>query len=107
MSARLDLAAVAAFVLEETEEGGYRVRPAARRMVTRKQRCPKRHLQAVTVATVAGTAVLWRPAVEARKARDVWEEAWADELPDTINVTCQCRRNDAFRWADCDKLVAT
>ena len=67
-----DLAAVAAVVLEETEKG-YRVRPAARRMVTVWKRCPPRHLQGVTVATVAGTAVLWRPAEEARKARDVWD----------------------------------
>jgi hypothetical protein len=49
MSARLDLAAVAAAVLEETEKG-YRVRPAARRMVTVWKRCPRRHLQAATSA---------------------------------------------------------
>jgi hypothetical protein len=99
MTARPDLAMVAAAVLEETEKG-YRVRPAARRMVAHEERCRRGHLQAVIVRTVVGTAVVWRPAEDARKARDVWAEAWTWELDATINVTCHCRVNNAFRWAD-------
>jgi hypothetical protein len=100
MTGRVDLAAVAAAVLEETAEGGYRVRPAARRMVIHAERCRLGHLQAVIVRTVAGTAVLYRDADIARKARDVWAEAWTAELPETVSVTCHCRVNHAFRWAD-------
>lgn len=104
MTGRIDLADVAAAVLEETpargtREGGYRVRPAARRMVAAEKRCPRGHLQAVIVRTVAGTAIVYRPA-EARTARDVWTEAWTAELPATIGVTCHCRAIDTFRWAD-------
>jgi hypothetical protein len=100
MTGRVDLAAVAAAVLEETPGGGYRVRPGARRMVAAEKRCRLDHLQAVIVRTVAGTAIVYRPADSARMARDVWAEAWVAELPDTIGVTCHCRRNDPFRWAD-------
>ena len=101
MTGRIDLADVAAAVLEETpgrgtREGGYRVRPAARCMVAAEKRCPRGHLQAVIVRTVARTAIVYRPA-EARKAR---AEAWTAEMPATIGVTCHCRVIDTFRWAD-------
>lgn len=100
MSGRVDLADVAAAVLEQTPGGGYRVRPGVRRRVAAEKRCPRGHLQAVIVLTVAGTAIVYRPADSARTARDVWAEAWTAELPATIGVTCHCRRNDPWRWAD-------
>jgi hypothetical protein len=100
VSGSVNLADVAAAVLEETATGGYRVRGTARRMVVGEPfRCPQGHLQAVVVRTVQGIAVVYRPA-DARKARDMWAEAWDSELPETIKVTCHCRRNDAIRWAD-------
>jgi hypothetical protein len=99
MTGRVDLAAVAAAVLEETPQGGYRVRPGASRMVVHEERCRLGHLQAVIVRTVAGMAVLYRPADDARTARDVWAEAWTWER-ETVNVTCHCRVNKPFRWAD-------
>jgi hypothetical protein len=101
MTGRIDLAHVAAAVLEETHRG-YRVRPQARRMVIGEIRCQAaaRHLQGVIVQTVAGQAVAWRPPEEGRKARDVWAEEWADRLEPVIQVTCHCRVNRAVRWAD-------
>jgi hypothetical protein len=100
MTGPIDLAIVAAAVLEQTPRGGYRVRPEARHMLTApEKRCARGHLQAVIVRTVAGTAIVYRPA-DARKARDMWAEAWTSELPDTISVTCHCRVNEPYRWAD-------
>src|SRR5260370_908476 len=66
-------AAGAAAVGGETGAGGCRGGPGGRGMVAREFRCRGGPLQAVAVAPVAGTAVLWRPADTARKARDVWE----------------------------------
>ena len=101
MTGRPDLGVVAALVLEETDRG-YRVRPQARHMVIGDIRClaPARHLQGVIVHTVAGQAVVWRPAALGREARDVWAEEWADQLEPVIQVTCHCRVNRAARWAD-------
>ncbi len=100
MTGRPDLADVAAAVLEETHRG-YRIRPQAQRMVIGEIRCQAaRHLQGVIVQTVAGQAVVWRPASTGRNARDVWAEEWAERLQPVIQVTCHCRANRAVRWAD-------
>ena len=94
----LDLAAVAAAVLDDRN----RIRRGARRMLAGEPvYCARRHhLQCFVVRTLDGLAVFWRPAEEARMARDVWAEGWAAKMRPTIRVTCNCRVNREIRWAD-------
>ena len=89
MTARPDLAMVAAAALDDRQ----RLRPEAARRATAQFRCHRSHIQGFILPTVAGLAVVWRPADTARTARDVWQEEWLDFAPDVIHVTCHCRVN--------------
>ena len=102
---RLDLAAVAAAVLDDRN----RIRRGARRMLAGEPvYCARRHhLQCFVVRTLDGLAVFWRPAEEARMARDVWAEGWADQDASHDPRHVQLPRQPRDPLGRCDRLTAT
>lgn len=66
-----------------------RLRERSRGIVLSEVRCPVKHLQAVVLRSTHGPWAAWRPARIG--GRDVWSQAWLDELVGPVAVTCHCR----------------